>query len=258
LAYSRRVQRSTNNELNPYPEREHSETLEQGDPSIKPEFIGIYELGLIKDFKKGNFYWTIYTQQIDNIVNRVNRVFNDTILYRIYTNAGKAQLWGSEAGLTLSPIKNIKVFVGGNLYYLTIQGSLFGNKEAVNSTGWVHSINTNISWQMAKTMSAQFNLSYLSARNTAQGEDSRFYLPNLSLKKTFMNNKLTTSMQWQNMALGNMKVNEQRITTFGSNFYTTTNYIQETNIFMLNLSYSFNQSDKKAKLPVSEFGEKEY
>jgi hypothetical protein len=60
------------------------------------------------------------------------------------------------------------------------------------------------------------------------------------------------------MAFGNMKVNEQRITTFGSNFYTTTNYIQETNIFMLNLSYSFNQSDKKAKLPVSEFGEKEY
>jgi ferric enterobactin receptor len=53
LAYSRRVQRSTNNELNPYPEREHSETLEQGDPNILPEFIGLYELGISKDFKKG-------------------------------------------------------------------------------------------------------------------------------------------------------------------------------------------------------------
>jgi ferric enterobactin receptor len=258
MAYSRRVQRSTNNELNPYPEREHSETLEQGDPSIKPEFIGIYELGIIKDFKKGNFYWNAYTQQITNIVNRVNSVFNDTILNRIYTNAGKAQLWGSEAGLTLSPIKNVKVFLGGNVYNLNIQGSLFDNKVAVNSKGWVHSINTNISWQIVKTMSAQFNLSYLSARNTAQGEDSRFYLPNFSLKKAFLNNKLTTTLQWQNIAFGNMATNEQRITTYGSNFYTTTNYIQETNIFMLNLSYSFNQSDKKAKLPSSEFGEKEY
>src|SRR3546814_1397706 len=45
-AYSRRVQRSTNNELNPYPEREHSETLEQGDPDILPEFIGLTELGM--------------------------------------------------------------------------------------------------------------------------------------------------------------------------------------------------------------------
>jgi ferric enterobactin receptor len=258
LAYSRRVQRSTNNELNPYPEREHSETLEQGDPSIQPEFIDIYELGVIKDFKKGNFYWNVYTQQISNIVNRVNSVFNDTILNRVYTNAGDAQLWGSEVGLTLSPFKNIKVFLGGNVYQLSIKGSLFDKNVAVDSKGWVHSINTNISWQMAKTMSAQFNLSYLSARNTAQGEDSRFYLPNFSLKKTFMNNKLTTTLQWQNMAFGNMAVNEQRITTFGSNFYTTTNYIQETNIIMLNLSYSFNQSEKKAKLPVSEFGEKEY
>jgi ferric enterobactin receptor len=92
LAYSRRVQRSTNNELNPYPEREHSETLEQGDPNIRPEFIGIYELGITKDFSRGSLYWTAYTQQITDIVNRVNSVYNDTILNRIYTNAGNAQL----------------------------------------------------------------------------------------------------------------------------------------------------------------------
>lgn len=258
MGYSRRVQRSTNNELNPYPEREHSETLEQGDPSIKPEFIGIYELGISKDFKKGNFYWNAYTQQITNIVNRVNSVFNDTILNRIFTNAGKAQLWGTEMGLTLSPIKKIKVFLGANVYNLTIKGSLFENKVNVNTEGWVYSINSNINWQMAKTISAQFNMSYLSKRNTAQGEDSRFYLPNLSFKKTFLNNKISSTLQWQNMAFGNKSVNQQRITTFGTGFYTTTNYILETNIFMLNLSYSFNQSDKKSKLPASEFGEKEY
>jgi ferric enterobactin receptor len=258
LGYSRRVQRSTNNELNPYPEREHSETLEQGDPSIKPEFIDIYELGLIKDFKKGSFYLNIYTQQITDIVNRVNSLFNDTILNRIYTNAGKAQLWGSEMGLTVSPIKNVKVFLGGNVYNLSINGGLFDNKVTVNTNGWVYSINSNISWQMAKTMSAQFNLSYLSARKTAQGEDSRFYLPSFSLKKSFLNNKLTTTLQWQNIAFGDMAVNQQRITTYGVNFYTTTNYIQETNIFLLNFSYNFNQSDKKTKLPTSEFGEKEY
>lgn len=258
LAYSRRVQRSTNNELNPYPEREHSETLEQGDPSILPEFIGIYELGLIKDFKKGSFYLTAYTQQINNIVNRVNSVYNDTILNRIYTNAGKAELWGTEGGLTLSPIKGFKVFLGGNIYSLNIKGSLFDNKVIVNTKGWVHSINTNLSYQINKTTSTQFNLSYLSMRKTAQGEDSRFYLPNFSLKKTFLNNKITTTLQWQNMAFGKMGVNEQRITTLGKDFYTTTNYILETNIFLINLSYNFNPTDKKAKLPSSEFGEKEY
>lgn len=258
LAYSRRVQRSTNNELNPYPEREHSETLEQGDPNIRPEFIGVYEAGITKDFKKASLYWNAYRQQIKDIVNRVNSVYNDTILNRIYTNAGKAQLIGSEVGLTLSPTKKLKVFVGGNVYNLKISGALFDNSVAVNSSGWVYSINSTISYQISQTLSTQFNLSYLSARNTAQGEDSRFYQPNFSVKKSILENKLTLTAQWQNAALGNMKVNEQRITTFGSNFYTTTNYIQERNIFLLNLSYSFNKTDKKSKLPSSEFGEKEF
>lgn len=258
LAYSRRIQRSTNSELNPYPEREHSETLEQGDPNIRPEFVGITEIGITKDFKKGNLFWNFYSQNITDIVNRVNRVYNDTILNRIYTNAGKALLLGSEIGITYSPVKNFKIFVGGNLYNLAIQGTLFNDKVAVNSKGWVYSINSNISWQMGKTLSSQFNVSYLSARVTAIGEDSKFYAPNLSLKKTFLNNKIAVTAQWQNMAFGNMEVNQQRITTFGKDFFTTTNYIQETNIFMLNLSFNFNQNNRKSKLPISEFGEKEY
>ena len=258
LAYSKRVQRSTNNELNPYPEREHSETLEQGDPNIKPEFVGIIETGVTKDFKKGSLYINLYSQQIDNIVNRVNSVYNDTILNRIYTNAGQASLIGSEIGLTLNPVKKLKIFIGGNIYSLKINGGIFNNSVVVNSTGSVYSINSNISYQINPTLSTQFNLSYLSAKNTAQGVDSRFYQPNFSIKKTLLENKLFFTLQWQNAALGNMKVNEQSITTFGSNFYTTTNYIQERNIILLNLSYNFRSSEKKAKLPSSEFGEKEF
>jgi len=258
LAYSKRVQRSTNNELNPYPEREHSETLEQGDPTIRPEFIGVFETGIIKDFKKGSLYVNFYTQQIDNIVNRVNSVYNDTILNRIYTNVGKAQLIGSEMGITYNPFKKLKMFIGGNLYSLQINGSLFNNSVAVNSSGVVYSINSNISYQINPTTSAQFNLSYLSSKNTAQGIDSRFYQPNIAIKKSLLTNKLSLTVQWQNLALGNMKVNEQSISTRGSNFYTSTNYIQETNMILLNLSYKFRSTEKKPKLPSSEFGEKEF
>jgi outer membrane receptor protein involved in Fe transport len=258
LAYSKRVQRSTNNELNPYPEREHSETLEQGDPAIQPEFISILEAGITKDSRKGSLYLNLYTQQIDNIVNRVNSVYNDSILNRIYTNAGKAQLIGSEMGLTYTPFKKLKLFMGGNVYSLQINGSLFNNSVAINSSGIIYSINSNISYQLNSTTSAQFNLSYLSAKNTAQGIDSRFYQPNLSIKKSLLANRLSLTIQWQNLALGNMKVNEQSISTRGSNFYTSTNYIQEQNIILLNLSYNFRSTTKKAKLPMSEFAEKEF
>ena len=55
-----------------------------------------------------------------------------------------------------------------------------------------------------------------------------------------------------------MNSNKQRNTTFGSDFYTITNYIYETDVFMLNLSFNLNKLTKKIKLPGSEFGEKEF
>ena len=91
----------------------------------------------------------------------------------------------------------------------------------------------------------QANLNYLSKRPTAQGEDSRYLIPNLSVKKTFLNKRLTASIQWQNIDLGMQETHRQRITSWGDNFYTTTNYIYETD-FM------------NSKLPSSEFGEKEF
>ncbi|WP_081670939.1 TonB-dependent receptor [Sporocytophaga myxococcoides] len=257
--FSRRVQRSTSNELNPYPEREHSETLEQGDPRILPEFVNLSEIGLVKDLKNaGSVFITVYNQDIKNVVNRVNSAYNDTILNRIYTNAGRAYLWGIESGINIKPVKWWSAYLSGNIYNYRIKGKLFSNTVEVRNSAIAYSINTNHNFQFSKTVSLQFNLNYLSERPTAQGEDSRFISPNLSLKKTFLEGRLSASLQWQNIGLGAIKSNEQRITTRGVNFYTTTNYIQEKDVFLINISYSLSQASKKVKLPSSEFGEKEF
>ncbi|GAB3222676.1 hypothetical protein [Spirosoma arcticum] len=73
-----------------------------------------------------------------------------------------------------------------------------------------------------------------------------------------MSSRLTLMAQWQNIGLGLLPTNEQRITTQGRDFFTTTNYIQEKDIFLLNISYSFRQLSKRPKLPGNEFGDKEF
>jgi ferric enterobactin receptor len=256
--YSKRVQRSTNNELNPFPEREHSETLESGDPDIRPEFIDLTELGAVKDFDKGTAFVTVYNQRIKNVVNRVNSVYNDTILNRIYTNAGLATSSGLEAGTSLNIAKWWQFYAGGNLYHYHIKGSLFKNDVPVNTSSVVYSVNANTTFRFSSTLQAQLTLNYLSKKVTAQGVDSRLISPGASVKKTFSKGRLTAALQWQNADLDLFGSNRQRITTWGKNFYTTTNYIQETDIFLLNLSYNLNQTSKKSKLPSSEFGEKEF
>lgn len=73
-----------------------------------------------------------------------------------------------------------------------------------------------------------------------------------------MKGRMTALLQWQNMDLGLIRSNEQRISTWAPDFYTTTNYIYEVDVFMLNFSYNLNKLAKKLKLPGSEFGEKEF
>jgi iron complex outermembrane receptor protein len=257
-AYSKRVERTSTFQMNPFPEREHSETLEQGDPELRPEFIDLVELSINKKLKGGNsIFATGYYRNVKNAVNRVNTVFNDTILNRIYSNVGDAKAIGLELGAQLKPTKNWSNFIGTNIYSYQIDGE-FDNRS-INSKATVYSINLNSTYSFWENASLQFTFNYLSERITAQGENSRFYSPNLTFQKSFLDNRLTATLQWQNIDLGMLNTNEQRITTFRTNdFFTTTNYIYEVDMVFLNLSYTFKNGKNKSNFIDSEFGEREF
>ncbi len=256
-AYSRRVERTTTFKMNPFPEREHSETLEQGDPELRPEFIDLIEAGFVKDFENHSVFATAYFRNVQNLINRVNTVYNDSILNRIYSNVGQGRSIGLEAGLDLNPTSWWQLYAGGNLYRYTIDGTF--DDRPVNTSSWIYSLNMNTTFKLSQGWTLQWTLNYLSDRNTAQGEDSRFLSPNLTLQKSWLDGKLTATAQWLNMDLGLLPTNEQRITTWRSNeFFTTTNYVYEVDVIMLNFSYRINQQLSKAKFVKSEFGEKEF
>jgi ferric enterobactin receptor len=260
--FSRRIQRSTNNQLNPIPEREHSETLEIGDPDLLPEFVSLAEIGLTKKFEKGgSIFVTAYYQASKNPVQRVNSIYADSILNRVYTNVERGNAVGLESVADLHPARWWALYLGFNVYNQTYHGELKildAPPIQIENSGWVYSINANTTFYITPSFSTQANVNYLSKRPTAQGEDSKYLIPNLSVIKSFFENRLTASIQWQNIDLGMHQTNRQRITTMGDDFYTTTNYIYETDIIMLNLSYNINFNKSKAKLPSSEFGEKEF
>jgi len=256
-AYSKRVERTTTFKMNPFPEREHSETLEQGDPTLLPEFIDLVEIGFVKDFGQQSVFANAYFRHVENLVNRVNTVYNDTILNRIYSNVGIGQSTGFEIGADLQPTSWWQVFAGGNIYHYEIDGTF--DDRPVNTKSWVYTINANTTFTLSPTANLQWTLNYISDRNTAQGEDSRYFSPNLTFQKTFLDDRLTATVQWLNMDVGLLNTNEQRITTWREGeFYTTTNYVYEVDMIMLNIGYVINKTANKAKFIKSEFGEKEF
>lgn len=264
-AYSKRVDRAPTYKMNPFKEREHSETFEQGDKNLLPEFIDLVELGISKSYNNGNsVFATAYFRDVQNLINRVNTlsynnagVLNDTILDRIYTNVGRGRAIGLEVGTQFKATSKWTNFVGANIYNFAIDGSY--NGKSIRSNATQYAINANSTYNFSSTASLQFSFNYLSEKITAQGEDSRFYSPNLTLRKSFLDNQLVATLQWQNIDMGMLKTNEQRITTYNpGEFYTTTNYVYEVDMVLLNLTYTFNKTKNRSKFIDSEFGKKEF
>lgn len=273
-AYSKRVERTTTLKMNSFAEREHSEVFEQGDNKLEPEFIDLVEVGITQKLKGGNsFFATAYYRHVENVINRVNvlayqenGVIIDTIINRVFSNVGKSNSYGLEIGATIKPAKNWSNFIGANVYSYDINGALnFNHRDGIsrtydiNSKATIYSVNLNSTYNFWENASVQFAFNYLSDRNTAMGEDSRFYSPNLTFRKSFLDNKLTATLQWQNIDMGLLDTNEQRITTSRpGQFYTTTNYRYEVDMVSLNLSYTFNANKNKSKFIDSEFGKREF
>ncbi|WP_201288778.1 outer membrane beta-barrel protein [Polaribacter septentrionalilitoris] len=273
-AYSKRVERTTTFKMNSFAEREHSEVFEQGDNTLKPEFIDLVELGITKKLKGGNsIYATGYFRHVKNVINRVNTLAYqsngaviDSIINRVYSNVGNSNSIGLEVGATIKPSKNWTNFIGVNVYNYDIDGVLnFRHRDGVernydiDTNATIYSINLNSTYNFGQNASVQFTFNYLSDRVTAMGEDSRFYSPNLTFRKKFMEDRLTATLQWQNIDMGLFKTNEQRITTSRPNqFFTTTNYVYEVDMITLNLSYTFNAAKNKSKFIDSEFGKREF
>jgi iron complex outermembrane receptor protein len=273
-AYSKRVERTTTFKMNSFAEREHSEVFEQGDNRLLPEFIDLVELGITKEFNSsGSAYATAYYRHVDNAINRVNTLAYesngaviDSVLNRVYSNVGKSKAIGLELGTQFKATKRWSNFIGANIYNYGIDGAfVFRHRDGitrnydVNSNNTVYSFNLNSTYSFWKNATMQFTFNYLSETNTAQGQDSRFYSPNLTFKKSFLDSRLTATLQWQNIDMGLLNSNEQSIVTSRpGEFYTSTNYVYEVDMVTLNLSYTFNKVKNKSKFIESEFGKREF
>ena len=191
------------------------------------------------------------------IRDRVNTVYNDTILNRIYSNVGNAKLIGRESGGEYKIGKKLKIMASSNFFYFIIKGSFDG--RPVNTKDYIYDLNLNGTYRFSETAFMQLNFNYISERITAQGRDSEFYSPNLTLTKRFWDNQITATLQWKNIDMGFMNTNEQRITTRMKNeFYTTTNYVYEVDMILVSLSYNFNNQKNRTKFIDSEFGKREF
>lgn len=275
LSYSRRVSRPRIHQLNPFVNYSDRENLSQGNPYLKPEIANSTELGYMFTKNATSLTLTAFYRLRTNMITRYTEILQDPETERFYTmtsyqNLNKGHNFGIEAFFSQRVKKVWKVNLTGSFYRNIIESNDLLDENL--SRDWVWSAGVNQTFTVGKDFDIQLNFNYRSRTLTAgsmgwgtggvgQGRRSPTYRTSLGIKKGFLDNSLTVSLNIRNLLYWIPAVRRTEIESWSgldepSGYYSYS--IRENNGFHIsvNLTYKFNNyNNRKQRANEDDFGE---
>ncbi|MCT4582583.1 MAG: TonB-dependent receptor [Flavobacteriales bacterium] len=200
--FSRRIQRPRSWNLEPFISWEDPYTVRQGNPDLLPEYIQSYELGWIKNLKKGSFSLELYYRNTINTIERIQEAYDSTVIIKRPVNAGISNSLGLELSYRKRLLKWWGVDLGVNSFYYQISGVL--SNETFERESFSYNLRLSNTFNLKKDWKVQAISRYTSAIATAQGRTNGFFTLDLAVKKDFWQNRLSGALQFRN-ALNSMR-----------------------------------------------------
>lgn len=191
LTYSKRINRPSFHDLNPYIDYENYPNLRSGNPYLDPEYIHSFEISYAWYGKKGSFIPSVYYKRVNDVISRYRQQLSDTVFLMTVENYNSAESFGLEMIFTRSLTKYWKTNLNGSIYRSIIDGSNVETSITGESYGW--NARMNNSFTLPKGFDLQWSFNYNGPRFTGQGTRLAFFASEIGIKKTFFDKKLTVS-----------------------------------------------------------------
>lgn len=240
--FSRRIKRPRSWNLEPFISWEDPYTVRRGNAALLPEYIQSYELGYIRNLKKGTFSAEAYFRNTINNIERIQEVYDTSVILKRPINSGISQVLGGEFSFRKKIKKWWSFDIGVNSFLYKIEGNLAG--ESINNESYSYNIRLNNSFNILESWKFQIVSKYLSPQATAQGTKGTYFVIDLALKKDFWQNKIAATFQFAN-ALNSIK-KESIVET--SSLYTYRLAAPKWPVFSLSLAFKLNNYNKKDKI----------
>lgn len=283
FSFSRRVQRPRVHQLNPFVDYSDKENLNCGNPALEPEFANSFELGYLFTKKQTSFTLTAFYRRRTNLITRNTEL--DTMLvdgeYMPYTmttymNYNKSQNMGLEVFFSQRVKKVWKINVTGSFYRNVIDADNILDENLKRDWAW--NLGVNQTFTFWKDCDLQLSFRYRSPSLTSgsmgwgthgigQGRRSASYRLNLGLKKSFLNNSLSVSLNIRNMLYFIPKVRQMQISSWqncavydeyyepngGNGYYSYS--IRENEGFNVSLNVTYKLNNYRQRMQKSNSGD---
>ena len=240
--FSRRIKRPRSWNLEPFISWEDPYTVRKGNADLLPEYIQSYELGYIRNLKKGSFSAEAYFRNTINNIERIQEVYDTNAILKRPVNSGISQVLGGEFSYRKKIKKWWSFDIGINSFLYKIKGNLAG--QDINNQSYSYNLRMNNSFNILESWKFQIVSKYLSPKATVQGSKGTYFVLDLALKKDFLENKIATTFQFSN-ALNSIK-KESIVDT--DELYTYRLASPKWPVFSLSIAFKLNNFNKKDKI----------
>ncbi|MGD9491860.1 MAG: TonB-dependent receptor [Bacteroidales bacterium] len=192
LTYSRRINRPSFRDLNPYRDYSAWPNIRTGNPFLDPEYVNALEMSYAWYSKRGTFMPTVFYRRITDVISRYRMNLNDSVYLMMPENYTSATSYGFEMIYTHKPLKWWNTTISGSWYRHIVDGSNVETSITAAAFGW--QLRNSNSFRFAKGWEGSFSVFYRSPRETGQGIRDAMFMADCAIKKSFLNDKLAISL----------------------------------------------------------------
>lgn len=203
LGYNRRLQRPWLRQLNPNVNLENSQSIEVGNPLLRPELTDNLELGFSSSIGKTYLNVSFFGRNSNNAINEVRYPIDslEGTLLTTYANIGKEQALGTNIFLNLYMTKNWTINGGIDLDYAFLEGQVVdaeGISVTAENSGLNYGGRLMSSLKMNNGWSAQAFTFMRGRRTQLQGSRGGFGMYALGVSKEFNEGRGTIGLSAEN------------------------------------------------------------
>lgn len=240
LSYSKRINRPTAENLNPFTSYADPYNLRRGNPALQPEYINSFDFGYGLNKKKVNLTVSVFYRRTNSVISRVKNFYENGASAVTYANIDKSESFGPEIIFIYRPFPWMKNVISANGNSIKYTDDTPGFDW--NNSGFFWSIKYAGSFDFwKKTAVFQVNGRYNSPMITAQGKVMPRASVDISADKTFKEGKWSVGMRLTDV----FNTQEFRFEVEQPGSYQEARFKQNTRRFYLNLSYKFGKYELK-------------
>lgn len=239
LSYSRRVDRPSPREMNPYVDYSDSLNLRKGNPELKAEFTNSTELGYTQYWKKCSVVATLFWRNTNGNVEDISTLDSSGVSTTMPYNINRSDAYGIELTPTWNPRPWVRLMGNVSVYDYRVSAVPQFQIEQVDRLTWSGRLNGVFNYN--KDGSFQLIANYMAPMQTAQMRMDGNFTVDASLRHDFFKSKLSLSARVTDI----FNTRTFNSTTTGTNFIMSRDRKMDSRIFYFGVQYRLNNYNKK-------------